>query len=47
MKVTADGVIDETLLELGLPSCLISEDNIIIPAPLYLQQKGCISPGVQ
>ena len=40
MKVTADGVVDESLLELGFPSCLISEDNIIIPASFHLQQQG-------
>ena len=36
MEVAADSVIDEALLELGLSSCLVSEDYIIIPTPFHL-----------
>ena len=31
MKVIADCIVDEALLSLRLPSCLISENHIVIP----------------
>ena len=40
MKITAYCVIDKSLLNLGLPTGLVFEHNIIIPPPLDLQSNS-------
>jgi hypothetical protein len=40
VEVAADSVIDEALLLFGLCSCLVFENNIVIPSSFHLQQHA-------
>lgn len=37
VKVVSDGVIDESWLEFSFPTCLVSEDDIVIPSSFYAE----------